>query len=40
MYRVYVDGNQVTAEPVELTESEVRAYNTLEGVAVKKEERA
>lgn len=40
MYRVYVDGYEITAEPVELTESEVRAYNTLEGVAVKKEERA
>ena len=40
MYRVYVDGYEVTAEPIELTESEVRNYNTLEGVAVKKEEKA
>jgi hypothetical protein len=36
MYRVYVDGYEVTAEPIELTESEVRNYNTLEGVTVKK----
>ena len=36
MYRVYVNGQEVTDEPIELTDSEVRAYNTLEGVAVKK----
>lgn len=36
MYRVYVDGYEITAEPVELTESEVRAYNTLEGVTIKR----
>ena len=36
MYRVYVDGYEITAEPVELTASEVRAYNTLEDVTVKK----
>lgn len=36
MYRVYVDGFEVTAEPIELSESEVRNYNTLPGVAVKK----
>lgn len=36
MYRVYVDGYEITAEPVELTESEVKAYNTLDGVAVTK----
>lgn len=38
MYRIYVDGFEVTekGKPVELTESEVKAYNTLEGVTVKK----
>lgn len=36
MYRVYVNGQEVTDEPIELTDSEVRAYNTLEGVAVTK----
>ena len=36
MYRVYVNGQEVTDEPIELTDSEVRAYNTHEGVAVKK----
>jgi hypothetical protein len=34
MYRVYVDGQLIGV--VELTSSEVRAYNTLEGVTVKK----
>ncbi len=36
MYRVYVNGFEVTDDPIELTESEVRTYNTLEGVAVEK----
>ena len=36
MYRVYVDGQEVTEDPIELSESEVKAYNTLEGVAIKK----
>ena len=34
MYRVYVDGYEVTAEPIELTETEVKNYNTLPGVIV------
>lgn len=34
MYRVYVDGYEVTTTPIELSESEVRAYNTLEGVTI------
>lgn len=36
MYRVYVNGFEVTDNPIELTESEVRNYNTLEGVAIEK----
>lgn len=36
MYRVYVDGYEVTAEPIELTETEVKNYNTLPGVAIEK----
>ena len=31
-YKVYVNGFEIAV--LELTESEVRAYNTLEGVAV------
>lgn len=38
LYIIYVDGYEIGR--TELTPSEVRAYNTLEGVAVKKEERA
>ena len=34
MYKVYVDGQLIGV--VELTASEVKAYNTLDGVAVTK----
>ena len=38
MYRVYVDGQEVTEKnkPIELTIEEVKVYNTLPGVSIEK----
>ena len=38
MYRVYIDGYEVTEQPITLTPEEIRKYNNT-GIVTKKEEK-